>query len=71
MKNVASDPKLPLESGFCLCSGCGSYFVNERAFEKHRLVLPKIKGFRQCVPPEALNRKGFQNLKLKSGRYWV
>ena len=36
-KVSASDPKLPPGSNFCHCSGCGAYFLNVRAFDRHRV----------------------------------
>lgn len=66
-----TDPRLPVGSGFCLCSSCGEYFVNDRAFERHRIAVPGIRSFAACIPVEALIRKGFQKLELKNNWYWT
>lgn len=54
----ASDPKLPIGSNYCRCSGCGEYFTNIRPFEFHRK-----RG--QCVDPATDKR-----LKLNDRGYW-
>lgn len=53
----ASDPKLPIGSNFCKCSGCKEYFTTPRSFDSHR------KGGR-CIPPADAG------LKLNAKGYW-
>jgi len=59
------NPKLPFESGHCLCGSCGEYFVSDRPFTRHR-----EDGV--CGKPNlhALLSKGFKLVELKTGQYW-
>jgi hypothetical protein len=38
---------LPPGSNFCKCACCGSYFINNRAFEVHRIGAADVRG---CMP---------------------
>ena len=57
-----SDPKLPIGSNHCLCSGCGRYFTTVANFDAHRKgkFAPVGEGNsqnRRCVDPSTIKRK--------------
>ena len=68
-KSVQGDPKLPHGSKFCLCSGCGEYFTNEKNFSMHRRGEPSA---RYCVhPSKLLTKTGKAYLRLNAAGYWA
>ena len=61
-----NDPKLPFETGYCLCGSCGEYFAAEHSFTLHRLLAD-----RACLSVEALPHKGFTKIETAHGTYWA
>ena len=60
-----SDPKLPVGTNFCKCSGCGEYFGGVSGFDMHRVD-------RACLPPsEVASKEGEAMLRLNERGYWV
>ena len=63
------DPKLPVGTKYCLCSGCGEYFTNDFNFNMHRQDGPTG---RVCVHPSTLLTKtGIARLRLNAKGYWA
>lgn len=54
-----SDPKLPSGTSFCRCSDCGEYFMNEPAFDRHRIGSHKDRT-RACQPTPQLPERGLE-----------
>ena len=67
-KASASDPRLPVGSNFCKCSGCGEYFGGVTTFDLHR----RGRENRACVPPSDVTDKEKRPLLHQNDRgYWV
>ena len=63
----AADPMLPPRRNFCLCRGCGAYFLTVAAFERHRVSLQGAGSKRVCVAPPGMAGVG---LALDARGYW-
>lgn len=63
---TSHDPKLPIGTQYCQCSGCGEYFNSVYAFDLHRSG--KDCERRGCKTPEELLSKGWS--KNAKG-YWI
>lgn len=50
------DPRLPLYTDTCRCTGCGEYFNSPAAFDKHRVGEPGID--RRCWTPAEMRAHG-------------
>lgn len=61
-----SDPRLPHGSNFCRCPSCGEYFLNERAFDRHRTGSHET-GDRRCTATPHMSDAG---LELDPRGYW-
>ncbi len=62
-----SDPMLPPRRNFCLCRGCGAYFLNVAAFERHRVSPQGVESERVCVATPRMRDAG---LELDPRGYW-
>ncbi len=55
-----SDPMLPPGTNYCLCRGCGAYFLNVAAFERHRVSLQGVGSKRVCVQTPQMSDAGLE-----------
>jgi len=65
-QDFSSDPMLPLNGGYCLCSACGRYFGGVSGFDKHRRgPFTSLGKKRYCVDPSTVG------MHLNNRGYWV
>jgi len=60
-----SDPKLPVGSNRCRCSGCGRYFSSVASFDAHRLGDGES---RHCLSEPAMRARG---MVVNEKGYWA
>ena len=65
-KTYSADPKLPIGSNFCQCSGCGEYFNSELPFRLHRFGTHGKS--RRCLTAAEMLEKG---MAVSAKGYWV
>jgi len=65
---MSSDPKLPPNTNYCKCSGCGLYFGGASGFDMHRRGIQE----RVCIDPSLIaDKAGKPLLRLNDRGYWV
>ena len=66
------DPKLPVGTNLCKCSGCNEYFGGVASFDLHRVVGSGAGRDRACLPPsEVADKHNRPVLRLNDRGYWV